>query len=774
MAADAPGLMDIASTLAQDEIPFKLRCAICNKLAVNAFRLPCCDQSICESCQTSLSDTCPVCAHTPVSPDLCKPNKALRTTLKAFLRTEEKKREKDRQATATSNPATPADTISAQEAGPSQNGDDTAEVENVDAPVATELQSEQPEAEASAEPSGENAPGTNLEEAVEQSAQPEVADEPTNNGIDQGVELNEETANEDPVPQDPAAPQDAAGINSAAMTTNMGGFQMGWNGNGMNPYMASMFNFPNTMGMSIGMDPMANQGIFGDYGMNMNGMGMNTGNFNGGMCGSLGWDAQNNMWQGQDNINPNAFANGTGPSYGGAYGSNIYPDQSGYYGSGYGRGAFRGRGRDHGRGFGPMQGHYVDSGYSQSPINVQGNQNQSITKNTGQVEGSNAQGPDGVPNSSMGNVGYRHGRTEGPGVEGAPAAPRAMRQGLPNTSVLRLSGRVSDDTHQTPLHASSETQSRSPGGQVSRAPSPSTHDDRETQQETELKRIDRVDELQSNARRTRSPSRASSRRSSRHRQRGVEREKERNGSHRSHRSRRHRSRHSRSCSRSRSRASSRNGEARSTRLHRTAVQIETTDRTKAPSEAPEQLDLASRINNTYRPDKDRGSRRENDRTRPDRDTRRRDRDRDRDRERDRRPRERDTQRDSRTEGTRDKDRTSERERNRDHPRDRDWGRDRKRSRRERSPSTHGNDHQVRRVKLEDEDRNRNHTNRPVEREAEKDPYTLEREKRNKERLEREQQHRSKAKSDRRRDSRQDRQDRVVAGRRINYRYEDEL
>ena len=119
------------STIAPDDIPFKLRCAICSKLAVNAFRLPCCDQSICETCkhdpsfapshalitntsfspgQASLTDTCPVCAHTPVSPDLCKPNKALRTTLKAFLRTEEKKREKDRQATAPPTPTTAAPT----------------------------------------------------------------------------------------------------------------------------------------------------------------------------------------------------------------------------------------------------------------------------------------------------------------------------------------------------------------------------------------------------------------------------------------------------------------------------------------------------------------------------------------------------------------------------------------------------------------------------------------------------------------------------------------
>ena len=34
-----------------DEIPVKLRCAACDKLAVDAFRMPCCDQSICEECE---------------------------------------------------------------------------------------------------------------------------------------------------------------------------------------------------------------------------------------------------------------------------------------------------------------------------------------------------------------------------------------------------------------------------------------------------------------------------------------------------------------------------------------------------------------------------------------------------------------------------------------------------------------------------------------------------------------------------------------------------
>jgi len=46
-----------------------------------------------EQGQTSLPEACPVCAHEPVKAELCKPNKALRTTIKVFLRTEEKKRE---------------------------------------------------------------------------------------------------------------------------------------------------------------------------------------------------------------------------------------------------------------------------------------------------------------------------------------------------------------------------------------------------------------------------------------------------------------------------------------------------------------------------------------------------------------------------------------------------------------------------------------------------------------------------------------------------------
>lgn len=265
------------------------------------------------------------------------------------------------------------------------------------------------------------------------------------------------------------------------------------------------------------MDPMAaNQGMFGDYGMNMAGMGMGMGmgmNYNGqGMYGSSGWDGS---WQnGQDNYNPNAFANGGGP-HGAFGGSNMsYPSnpdyQSGYSGQGYGRGGYRGgrggfQGSAHGGGF--ASGHAIHNTNAQSEIAVTSNgadnADNAVLNGDGPHANENS-GPDSVsqetahegkpepvsdeqgavgqqlqgiptietldqsmPNSNSGwqGPGYGRGGFQGPAgrgrgywggqmpmnggyqppmpqkaapvVEGAPAAPRGMRQGLPNTSMLR-------------------------------------------------------------------------------------------------------------------------------------------------------------------------------------------------------------------------------------------------------------------------------------------------------------------------------------------------
>jgi hypothetical protein len=267
--------------------------------------------------------------------------------------------------------------------------------------------------------------------------------------------------------------------------------------------------------MPMTMDPMAaNQGMFGDYGMNMTGMGMNMGmNFNGqGMYGSLGWDgSQQNMWQGgQDKFNPNAFANGTGPPYGGAFGGSnmsyhsntVFPGAG--YESGYGRGGFRGRGRGYfgpGRsGFAgpanrPFSNHSIpDEGPDGTPAGTDGsgqvNENgpehvsestlngdtdMNAKQDSVDADGQQLQGIPTIdsldqsistgPNAFQGPIGAGYGRggymrgagrgfwgepagsyqpqmeqPRGLGVEGAPAAPRAMRQGLPNTSVFRQRG----------------------------------------------------------------------------------------------------------------------------------------------------------------------------------------------------------------------------------------------------------------------------------------------------------------------------------------------
>ncbi len=61
--------------------------------------------------QASLPEACPVCLHEPVKPEDCKPNKALRTTIKVFLKkkvierdTAEKKKRAAEKAAAVSLP----------------------------------------------------------------------------------------------------------------------------------------------------------------------------------------------------------------------------------------------------------------------------------------------------------------------------------------------------------------------------------------------------------------------------------------------------------------------------------------------------------------------------------------------------------------------------------------------------------------------------------------------------------------------------------------------
>ncbi|KAL4933330.1 uncharacterized protein BDV17DRAFT_287001 [Aspergillus undulatus] len=904
-AVQPSGLMDIASSLTQDEIPFKLRCAICNKLAVNAFKLPCCDQAICENCQTSLPDTCPVCAHTPLSSDLCKPNKALRTTLKAFLRTEEKKREKERQAARPATPEAPASTEEASAKQDTQQDSNPVETPaNGITPDVTEaLSAENPLDTATSTAAQNDVPNADQEETNgvtqdESAAGPGTVDQPANADSNELVEGETAGDNASAQQTEQDASQNAmpgAGFpNPIGFNMSPGMFpNMAWGANPMAQFMGNgMMGFPNPMAMTgMGMDPMAaNQGMFGGYGMNMNGVNMGM-NFNGqGMYG--GWDgSQNNMWNGsQDKFNPNAFANGMGAQLGdptGFGGYNMsqdpqmqqqqYPNQdfsNGYYRAGNYRG--RGRGYYSGRGRGGYGGHMqsnfphnanstAQDGLSNmdqtepppaeegtaaaddSELPTEGRNTDVKPNAAGNADETNGlehnpngslesvPGADGIPDHSVNqenqlqgiptiesldqsggavnmggpvpmNQGFGrgggymrggfHGRgasfggqqfmpannmqQRGPVVEGAPAAPRAMRQGLPNTSVFRQrnfqAGRGSvpatrgtgasetphseptqdDQNPQSTSRSISRTRSRTRSRSRSRSPPSRSRSnsrrryrqrsrslekdadgyDRQRDRYRRSHHDDKEKLAAEDGRRTRSSS-IDSYRSSRNRDDGRSRR-----ARRSHRSRRHRSR-GRSASTSR-----RDGR----------------DDDRLASIAEERSNSNSRSKNT----ETRTNRREEDRERG-RDARRRDRDRERDRDR-----------------RREKERERDRERDRPRERERDRDRDRKRSRRDRSESAVDSDHYSRRAKRGREDDIRSSKDRAKDTrekappsskssEPEKDPHTLEREARNRERLLKEQQRREAMNADRdsgkfsrRRDSRQER-----TGRRLNYKYDDE-
>ncbi|KAL3471963.1 hypothetical protein BJX99DRAFT_236488 [Aspergillus californicus] len=962
-AAQPSGLMDIASSLTQDDIPFKLRCAICNNLALNAFRLPCCDQAICENCQTSLPDTCPVCAHTPISSDLCKPNKALRTTLKAFLRTEEKKREKERQAAlaAATEDATPAEETPVQQDPQQEAHAEAPSATGTALPDANEVSSMPPTidttvlAPAEASTPGVIHEGTNeiIQDGQSENGPAEAAENSQNTQQTELVKADGATDTKVAEQPEPEATQDvqpdASFPNPMAMNMNPGMFpNMTWNAN---PMMAQfmgggMMGFPNPMGMpGLGMDPMAaNQGMFGGYGMNMNGMSnsMNMGvNFNAGQGMYGGWDgSQNNMWNGsQDKFNPNAFANGMGAQFGDTSGFGGYnmsqpngvppqmqqqqfPNQDfqngyhgagnyrgrgrGYYAGGRGRGGFAGSHMQsnfpHNTNFAASQenssasmnpdipseegatgdpntaeGQNVDSGEKtagdmdsniepastqlnhkpedgnlESMLPFDGPSNQPATENqqlqgiptidsldevnSAPVVSTGLMGPENLNQGFGRGGGYMRGgfqrgrgggfgghqfipanmQPRGPGVEGAPAAPRAMRQGLPNTSVFRqrnfqgprgsmAAGKAtgaSDTPHpeaaqeepqpQSTSRSNSRTRSRSRSRSRSRTHSQSrtnsrrqrtvsvegTDDHDRQQNQTRRPRSEKIrPAAEDDERRTRSPSLESHRSSH---PKDHRRDSRTNNSRRLRRSRRDRSR-----SRSRSDSPSRKIEVRDgdrlSSIREDSISSKSRNR---------HLDTLESSGHSRRSGKERSSRREDDRDRDrerDRDSRRRDRERERERERDR---DRDRDRDRHREKERDKDRDRDRHRDRDRPRDR--SRDRKRSRRDRSESAAvDGDHSAKRTKRGREDDVRNPSskdrlNQQREKpstsnasEPEKDPHTLEREARNRERLLKEQQRREAMQVDRdagkpsrRRDSRQERE-RDRGSRRLNYKYDDE-
>lgn len=81
--------------------------------------------------QSTLPESCLVCEHSPLSADDCKPNKALRLTVKAFLKSEEKKRDKSRKESSSSK------NVKQEQSGPNVDQGESEAPRRVDAPTSS-------------------------------------------------------------------------------------------------------------------------------------------------------------------------------------------------------------------------------------------------------------------------------------------------------------------------------------------------------------------------------------------------------------------------------------------------------------------------------------------------------------------------------------------------------------------------------------------------------------------------------------------------------------
>ncbi|EXJ83458.1 hypothetical protein A1O1_07081 [Capronia coronata CBS 617.96] len=398
-----PSLTAIVKTLDWEKVPDKLHCASCHQFNLNAYKSTCCDGYICESCfNKALDVSCPVCDHKPFTSDVCKPNKAMRNTIKAYLKTVEKTRVDERAKSATTE-ETPIPHNTVDENG---NRDGQEEV----SPATATATGDQPQLVETTETDG--TPAVDVQPSIED-PDPDSAD--LDDDVDIQVDIEddhreistqrvtnvEETPRDQPVSvseqgadsQDPSNnPEGMSGMDFQNMMTGFSNMDY----NQMMQMMAAngMAGFNPMMGMPMGMNPMS-AGMFGGFGGPNGGMnGMNMGmNFTPNQGMFSGWNngqPNNNMWQ---NNNANAFSNGMGGDFGSNYGFNMAPNgnfqpsypngdfQSGYYGRGPGRGRGRGRG-GYGRGRGNFhqfsqyhqQGH--PNGFDQRQYDSQTSQSQ--------------------------------------------------------------------------------------------------------------------------------------------------------------------------------------------------------------------------------------------------------------------------------------------------------------------------------------------------------------------------------------------------------------
>ncbi|KAI5840013.1 hypothetical protein DFP73DRAFT_194872 [Morchella snyderi] len=288
------------SSIPLPEIPVKLRCTICSELARGASRLPCCEQSICENCHANLPTECPVCDHTPLSPDDCKANIALRTTVAVFLRTQEKKHNLmlQKEQKEKTKPVEPK--VEVKDAEPEQEKAVQAHVSPMQNPLTPPQEAEET-ARAEGTPvlphvsqeSTEAVNETGVVKSLTETSTPEV--QAANSFVSQqNAWFGQQDPNQMEQQMQQMFPgQDFSGPNGWNMYSQMmqGMHHEGW----MNGYGNSM--------MGYGMNSVAQGGGYG--GGNFGGMGMNGGGFHNGHDG-MGWG-----WNGQNNVGYNPGMDGT-------------------------------------------------------------------------------------------------------------------------------------------------------------------------------------------------------------------------------------------------------------------------------------------------------------------------------------------------------------------------------------------------------------------------------------------------------------------------------
>ncbi|KAF2751089.1 hypothetical protein M011DRAFT_473606 [Sporormia fimetaria CBS 119925] len=331
-ASLADDLKEYALTLPSSAFPKNFFCASCSELAIDAWKLLCCNKAICATCYAKLEfpTSCPLCDHAPLEADSSTPNKSLRNTMRLWLQKQKKKEEAKgtpQLATPTEPNAVPADAAPSAEPveKPAEGAEDT------------EKAAGEPESQDSTGAPHENAdapPASAPSEAVQGSVPP--TDETA-------THKDGETQKPDDASEQPAAPADnngAAGGVEGQPEGMFGNNAMYAGANGMGGMPGQFgFGFPNqgnfnAMGFN-GMNGMMGNAGWGnmnqmDYNMNMSNMYGFDGNM--GMPGMNDMSAMNMMqfgggfgngWQGGMNggyenfngFNPMGGFNQSGPQY---------------------------------------------------------------------------------------------------------------------------------------------------------------------------------------------------------------------------------------------------------------------------------------------------------------------------------------------------------------------------------------------------------------------------------------------------------------------------